>query len=71
MKNQFDSKDREKDGSINTHLSIKERIILGDQLIRSGEKLNPYPRYEPFVKSFSSFKDYEKWKKRQRNPWLI
>jgi len=28
------------------------------------------PRYKPFVKSFNSFKEYEKWRKRQKDPWL-
>jgi hypothetical protein len=52
-------------------LSIKERVLLCEELWRLSEKLNPFPRYKPFVKSFDSLKDYEKWRKKQTNPWLV
>lgn len=55
------------DGS---HLSLRERIKLADRLTKQAEKLNPYPRPKAFVKTFDNFKDYEKWKKKQTNPWL-
>jgi len=32
------------------------------------KELTPYP-YRPFVRSLSSFGEYERWKRDQQNPW--
>lgn len=53
-----------------THLSIRKRIFLCEEMVRASEKLTPFRRYRPFVKSFDSFQEYEKWRKNQTNPWL-
>jgi len=42
---------------------LKEACALYDRF----EALTPYP-FKPVVKSFSSFKEYEKWKKQQKDP---
>lgn len=56
------------DGS---HLSLVERVIHGEELIREAERLNPHQRPIPFTKSFETYGAYERWKKRQTNPWLV
>lgn len=47
--------------------SLKKRLKVLDQLYQTHWLLNPY-KCKPFVKSFGSFKEYEAWKKRQKNP---
>ncbi|EKD47030.1 MAG: hypothetical protein ACD_66C00251G0004 [uncultured bacterium] len=56
------------DGS---YLTIEERLALGESFFRQGMKLCPVKPYQPFVKSFDSYRDYEKWRKKQTHPWLI
>ncbi len=56
------------DGS---RLSVPDRVRQAEEIIQFAEKINPYPRYRPFVKTFKSIRDYEKWKKQQTNPWLV
>lgn len=53
------------------HLSIKERIELSRQLIEGAVCLNPYERQGGFTKSFDSYKSYETWRKKQKNPWIV
>lgn len=50
-------------------LSLRERLKLVSDLYDRFLLLTPY-RYKPFVKSFDSFKQYEAWKKKQKNPWF-
>jgi hypothetical protein len=45
------------------------RLALAERLYRDFEALTPYPRPRPYVKSFSSFAAYERWKRAQKNPW--
>ncbi|MFA4873710.1 MAG: hypothetical protein WC956_04520 [bacterium] len=56
------------DGS---HLSIEERVELSRALEEGAARLNPYERPEGFTKSFDSYKSYEAWRKKQKNPWLV
>ncbi|HSA59725.1 MAG TPA: hypothetical protein VLJ37_08585 [bacterium] len=56
------------DGS---HLSLQERVWQSEALIREAEAVNPRHRPVPFTKSFDSFASYERWRKRQNNPWLV
>ncbi|MDX1387454.1 MAG: winged helix-turn-helix domain-containing protein [bacterium] len=60
-----------RDPADGTDLSLKDRLGFSERLLNEAEELNPYPRYRPFTKSFESFKEYEAWKKRQTNPWLL
>lgn len=53
-----------------THLSVAERLALADSLTQQAMALNPYP-FKPFVHSFESDADYERWRKKQKNPWFI
>jgi hypothetical protein len=39
-----------------------------ERLYADFKELTPYP-YRPFVRTFSSFAEYERWKRAQRNPW--
>lgn len=59
------------DAADGNSLSLKERIYLAEQLFDQAEFLNPYPAYKPFTQTFDSFKDYEKWRKKQTNPRLF
>lgn len=54
-----------------TNLSLRDRVKLAWSLSREGELLNPYPRPKPFVKTFNTLKDYESWRKKQTNPWIV
>ncbi|MBI2340671.1 MAG: winged helix-turn-helix transcriptional regulator [Deltaproteobacteria bacterium] len=54
-----------------TNLSLRDRVKLAESLTRESEHLNPYPRPRPFAKTFDSLKEYETWRKKQTNPWLV
>ena len=60
-----------RDPADGSYLSLRERVRLGEELYRQAVLLNPFPRPKPFAKSFESFGNYEKWKRRQKNPWLL
>lgn len=47
---------------------FKKRLKVLNELYTRFVKLTPW-KFEPLVKSFNSFSEYEKWKKRQKNPW--
>jgi len=49
---------------------LKKRLQTVSELYDRYLLLTPY-RYKAFSKSFRSFRDYEKWKKKQRNPWFF
>jgi hypothetical protein len=48
--------------------SAAARLAEAERLFADFVELTPY-RYTPFVKSFDSFADYERWKRPQTNPW--
>lgn len=48
--------------------SAAARLEAAEALFRDFARLTPYP-YRPFVKSFDSFDDYERWRRAQTNPW--
>lgn len=48
--------------------SAAARLREAERLFEDFRALTPY-RFTPFVKSFDSFKDYERWKRAQTNPW--
>lgn len=50
--------------------TLQERFHNADEQFHLFLKLTPFS-YKPFRRSFSSFRDYEKWKKRQTNPWFF
>jgi hypothetical protein len=39
-----------------------------ENLYRDFVALTPY-RFKPFVRSFDSFDEYERWRRAQSNPW--
>ena len=45
-----------------------ERLFEAERLFLDFAELTPY-RYRPFVRSFRSFREYERWKRAQKNPW--
>lgn len=61
----------EDDPANGIRLSLRQRVELAEELISLGESLVPQARYRPFVKSFDSFREYESWRKKQSNPWLV
>ena len=47
---------------------LKKRLQVLAELYQRALLLSPY-KIQPIVKSFRSFKEYEAWKKKQKNPW--
>jgi len=45
-----------------------ERLREAERLYADFVQLTPWP-FTPFVKTFDSFDDYERWKRAQTNPW--
>jgi hypothetical protein len=43
-------------------------LAESEALFRDFARLTPYP-FTPFVKSFDSFDEYERWCRAQTNPW--
>jgi hypothetical protein len=39
-----------------------------ERLFADFKQLTPH-RFRPFVKTFSSYAEYERWKRAQTNPW--
>ena len=50
------------------HDSPAARLAAAERLFADFCELTPY-RPRPFVKTFDSFADYERWKRAQANPW--
>lgn len=48
--------------------SVPQRLKNLLELTETGFLLSPF-KPTPLVKSFSSFSEYESWKKKQKNPW--
>jgi hypothetical protein len=44
------------------------RLAEAERLFADFRELTPYP-YRPFTKTFSTFAEYERWKRAQTNPW--
>jgi hypothetical protein len=50
------------------HSAAAERLFEAERLFRDFAELTPY-KFKPFVKSFDSFDEYERWRRVQTNPW--
>lgn len=50
------------------HWPLRKRLRTLAELYERFTRLTPY-RPRPFTKSFSSFGDYARWQKKQKNPW--
>ncbi|MBK5296438.1 MAG: hypothetical protein JJE40_04705 [Vicinamibacteria bacterium] len=48
--------------------SAAARLHEAERLFRNFAALTPY-RFVPFVKTFDSFDDYQRWRNAQTNPW--
>jgi hypothetical protein len=48
--------------------SAAARLFEAERLFADFVALTPY-KFTPFVKSFDSFDEYERWKRAQTNPW--
>jgi hypothetical protein len=44
------------------------RLFEAERLFADFVELTPY-KFKPFVKTFDSFDEYERWKRAQTNPW--
>jgi hypothetical protein len=44
------------------------RLREAERLYADFVELTPWP-FTPFVKTFDSFAEYERWKRAQTNPW--
>jgi len=51
-----------------TPTSAAARLFEAERLFRDFRALTPY-RFRPFTKSFDSFRQYERWRRAQTNPW--
>jgi hypothetical protein len=47
---------------------VAQRLFEAERFFEDFKALTPYP-YCPFVRSFESFAEYERWKRAQTNPW--
>jgi len=47
---------------------VAARLAEAERLFADFMQLTPY-RYRPFTRSFSTFTEYERWKRVQTNPW--
>lgn len=61
----------ERDPADGTFLTPKERLQTAESLTKEAEIIVQGGRYRPFTKTFDSLSDYEVWRKKQTNPWLI
>lgn len=48
--------------------SAAARLREAERLFADFVELTPYG-FKPFVKTFDSFDEYERWKRAQTNPW--
>jgi hypothetical protein len=48
--------------------SAEARLDAAEALFRDFCELTPF-RYRPFVRSFDSWNQYERWRRAQTNPW--
>ena len=48
--------------------SAAARLHEAERLFADFVELTPF-RFTPFVKTFDSFDEYERWKRAQTNPW--
>ncbi len=44
------------------------RLAEAERLFEDFKELTPY-RYRPFARTFTTFAEYERWKRAQTNPW--
>lgn len=44
------------------------RLAAAEALFQDFVAVTPYP-FRPFVRSFDSFDEYERWRRAQTNPW--
>lgn len=47
---------------------LATRLFEAERLFADFVELTPY-KFKPFVKTFESFDEYERWKRAQTNPW--
>jgi hypothetical protein len=48
--------------------SAAARLDAAEALFQDFKELTPF-RFRPFVKSFDTWDDYERWRRAQTNPW--
>jgi hypothetical protein len=44
------------------------RLAAAERLFAEFKDLTPY-RYRPFTRTFTTFAEYERWRRAQTNPW--
>lgn len=54
--------------SARSRRSAAARLKEAEALFRDFADLTPYA-FRPFVKTFDSFEEYERWRRAQTNPW--
>jgi len=61
------AKQQRKDSDDGSHLTPSERLLFCERLYNELKSLHPQKKSKPFVKTFSSWNDYERWQK--QNPY--
>ena len=54
--------------STRARLSAAQCLFEAERLFLDFKELTPFP-FRPLVRSFASFREYERWKRAQKNPW--
>lgn len=54
-----------------TYLSPAERVSQAEELFKQALRLGRTSPYKPFVKSFDTLEEYDRWRKRQTHPLLV
>jgi hypothetical protein len=49
-------------------LSPAECLLEAERLFLDFKELTPF-KFRPLLRSFSSFREYERWKRAQKNAW--
>jgi hypothetical protein len=51
-----------------TESSAARNLEEAERLFLDFRELTPH-RFRPLVRSFTSFREYERWRRAQKNPW--
>jgi hypothetical protein len=59
---------RKKRPSRSENIIAARRLFEAERLFLDFKELTPF-RFRPLAKTFSSFAEYERWRRAQKNPW--
>jgi hypothetical protein len=47
---------------------VARRLFEAERLFQDFKELTPFP-FRPLARTFASFREYERWRRAQKNPW--